>query len=302
MLVVKPFTIQDLTPNQAQTKWCDHSRTAVGLKDTLIELEKRLKRVVGEPEPREPMEIRQAVLEAVADMCRPAGRGRRVMPFDLVEVDVLAPSAETRRVFEAVFDRDGGLDAAARASLGTAGAEVAATFAVAITYRRKAPAGWQAGQRFEVRGIASGDRRPDTRPGTVADPPAALPVVTLKVLKGRTTRRSMEFTAARINIGRVEDVTDRDRRLVRRNDVVFTEGDAMSESVSRAHAHVRCGTDGECRLRDDGSSYGTRVVRGGRTIEVSAGNTRGVRLQSGDEVHVGQAVLRVEVRQSGARR
>jgi hypothetical protein len=267
----------------------------VGIKDTLFELEKRLKRVVGESEPREPLEIRQAVLEAVADLCRPAGRGRRVMPFDRVQVDVLAPSADTRRVFDAVFDRDGGLPAAARASLGVAGADVAAGFTVAVTYRRKAPAGWSAEQRFEVRGIAASDGQPDAPPRAAAGPPATTAVVTLKVLKGRTTRRSLEFQAPRINIGRVEDVTDRDRRLVRRNDVVFVEGDALSGSVSRAHAHVRCGTDGECRLRDDGSAYGTRVVRAGRTIEVSAGNTRGVRLQHGDEVHVGRAVLRFEI-------
>ena len=48
---------------------------------------------------------------------------------------------------------------------------------------------------------------------------------------------------------------------------------------------------GEYRLQDDRSVHGTSVVRGGRTIAVPAGS-RGVRIESGDEIIVGQARLK----------
>ena len=117
----------------------------------------------------------------------------------------------------------------------------------------------------------------------------------LKVIKGRATRKRLEVQAERINIGRHEEVSDRDRRLVRRNQCVFVEGEPLSDTVSRAHAHIRCALGGECRLRDDDSAYGTRIVRAGQTIEVLPTNTRGVRLQSGDELHLGRAIVRFDI-------
>jgi hypothetical protein len=55
--------------------------------------------------------------------------------------------------------------------------------------------------------------------------------------------------------------------------------------------------NGELRLFDDRSAHGTSIVRNGKTISVPAGS-KGVRLQSGDEVVLGDARLRV----SAARR
>jgi hypothetical protein len=45
-------------------------------------------------------------------------------------------------------------------------------------------------------------------------------------------------------------------------------------------------------LHDDGSEHGTEIVRGGRTIPVHRGK-RGVRLQSSDEVVLGEARVRI---------
>jgi hypothetical protein len=265
----------------------------VALKDTLIGIEKRLERLAGEPPPRDPLEVRKAVLEDILDLCRPAGSGRRVMPFDRVDVEILAPSTDVRRVFEAVFARDGDLETSARRTLESKACEVRPGFAVTLRYRRKAPAGWEADQLFAVTGHA-GESAGEASPARAASDTAPLPAaITLRVLAGRAARKTMEFRAERVNIGRGEDVHDRDRRLVRRNDVVFVEGDDASATVSRAHAHLRRGPGGEWRLRDDSSAYGTRIVRAGRTIDVAAGNTRGVRLQLGDELHFGRAVVRV---------
>jgi len=84
------------------------------------------------------------------------------------------------------------------------------------------------------------------------------------------------------------------RRIVRRNDVVFEDGaDEANSSVSRKHAHIlRDGSD--FRLVDDGSEYGTRVFRDGRSLEVPPGDRRGEKLRTGDEIYLGRACLRFE--------
>ena len=48
------------------------------------------------------------------------------------------------------------------------------------------------------------------------------------------------------------------------------------------------------RLCDDRSAHGTSVQRNGTTIAVPAG-PRGVRLQSGDEIALGEARLLVQI-------
>ena len=70
--------------------------------------------------------------------------------------------------------------------------------------------------------------------------------------------------------------------------------DGVTETVGRAHARLRFDPAArEYRLFDDGSSNGTSIIRGGTTIAVPARDPRGVRVQSGDEVQVGRAVIRV---------
>ena len=275
----------------------------MAIRDRLIDLEQRLKRLAGEPAPTEPLEIRQAVLQAIVDLTRPAGRGRRLLPFDRIDVEILAPTVDGRRVFEAVLARDEGLEAAASRLLASAGCDVTSSCGIEVHYRKRRPPGWTPEQHFAVTGRAEAARDATAATAVAEAAPVAapataavLPLVVLKVIKGQATKRSVELRAGRINIGRQEEVSDRDQRLVRRNQLVFVEGEPLSDTVSRAHAHVRCAPGGECRLRDDNSAYGTRVVRGGQTIDVVPTNTRGVRLQPGDEVHLGRAIVRFDVR------
>ena len=83
---------------------------------------------------------------------------------------------------------------------------------------------------------------------------------------------------------------------MRRNDVVFEEGaDEANATVSRRHAHIRL-EDGDYRICDDGSEFGTRVFRDGRSIEVPAGNRRGEKLRPGDEIYLGRACLALRCR------
>lgn len=271
----------------------------MAIRERLIDLERRLKRLAGEPAPREPLEIRQAVLDAAVDLTQPAGGGRRVLGFDRLDVDLLAETEEARRVLEAVLARDDGLTAAVRAALAGAGCTPGPGFDVRLRFRRRPPAGWQAGQRFAVRGeqVAAAVVPPTRAEAVRRQGPTAVapPAIVLRAVKGRAVRKTVEAAADRVNVGRGEEVLDREQRLVRRNHFAFVAGEPASDTVSRAHAHIRCTASGECRLRDDGSAHGTRIVRAGHTIEVAAGNTRGVRLQPGDEIHLGRAVVRFDL-------
>jgi hypothetical protein len=114
---------------------------------------------------------------------------------------------------------------------------------------------------------------------------------------GQGTANAPELTIdkARVHIGREVDVY-RNGGMHRRNDLAFVEDSEENRSVSREHAHIEHdSTTGECRLFNDrwyerGSDCGTRIVRDGVSIEVHR-DTRGTRLEPGDEIHLGRAVV-----------
>jgi hypothetical protein len=105
----------------------------------------------------------------------------------------------------------------------------------------------------------------------------------------------------RTNLGRTLDVY-RTQGLSRRNHVAFVEDDEISRTVSREHAHIQRDLEtGEYRLfndrfysREKGEPCSTWIIRGGISQEVHR-NGRGVKLQDGDEIHLGRAVLLFEL-------
>jgi pSer/pThr/pTyr-binding forkhead associated (FHA) protein len=118
--------------------------------------------------------------------------------------------------------------------------------------------------------------------------------VRLTVTCGSTQKSTYSFARHRINLGRCVEVRDHQHRLIRTNHIAFTDGDPVNHTVSRRHAHIdHAAKSGEYRVCDDGSRHGTSLIRNGRTIAVPTG-ARGVRLQSGDEIALGEAKLRVK--------
>jgi pSer/pThr/pTyr-binding forkhead associated (FHA) protein len=116
----------------------------------------------------------------------------------------------------------------------------------------------------------------------------------LTVVYGAAEQQRYVFTTSRINLGRRQDVRDNQNRLMRTNHVAFAEStEEPNPSVSRRHAHIEAaGSPAEYRLYDDRSAHGTSVQRSGVTIVVPPG-PRGIRLQSGDEIALGEARLQV---------
>jgi FHA domain len=238
---------------------------------------------------REPLEIVLAILDAVDRRIEPAGRGARVFPFNRIELSVVAPSREARGRLEAVFAAEAPLRTRILNRVQSAGCSPA-DVVVEIQYVDHADPNWSAPEfdlQFarvaepEVEGLELGPQ-----PGQID----------IRVLCGVLERWAYSFTAPRIDVGRGAEVRDHRNRLIRTNQVVFTEaaGD-VNQTVSREHAHIAYEPlTGQFRLHDDGSEHGTGIVRGGRTISVLRG-TRGVRLQSDDEVVLGEARVRIRL-------
>ncbi|HWC00766.1 MAG TPA: FHA domain-containing protein, partial [Bryobacteraceae bacterium] len=133
--------------------------------------------------------------------------------------------------------------------------------------------------------------------------PAGQTPAVLVVLEGKANAAELVVCKARINLGRTIEVY-RSAGLYRRNDLTFSEDTEINRTVSREHAHILFdAAHGEYRLFNDrwyardgsaDATCGTWVVRGGMSREVHRGG-RGMKLESGDEIHLGKAVLRFEL-------
>jgi hypothetical protein len=236
---------------------------------------------------REPLEIVHAILDAVEREIQPAGRGTRAFPFNRIELSVAAPSREARGRLEAVFAGGTPLPARIIERLRSAGCSPP-DIVVAINYVARAQKAWRA-REFDV--AFARVTEPDVESSADDSKPARMDIT---VSRGVTEQRTYSFLAMRIDLGRCAEVRDSRNRLIRTNHVVFSEraGD-VNQSVSRRHAHIAYESNtGHFRLHDDGSGHGTGIVREGRTVAVPRGS-RGVRLQSGDEVILGEARVRV---------
>jgi hypothetical protein len=241
---------------------------------------------------REPLEIVHAILDLVEQEIQSSGRGKRVFPFNRIELSVLAPSRETRARLEAVFSGDPSLNARVLERLQSGGCSTA-DIVLTTNYVTRAQKGWCA-REFDL-GFAR-VTQPDV-PEPVRDSQPDRIEVT--VLRGVAEQRTYSFLSRRIDLGRCAEVRDSRNRLIRTNHVAFTEGAGdVNQSVSRQHAHISCEPgSGDVRLHDDGGGHGTGIVRDGRTVPVPRGS-RGVRLRSGDEIVLGEARVRIRFQSS----
>jgi hypothetical protein len=237
----------------------------------------------------EPVEIHRALLEDVEAQAVAVGGGRRVFPFDRVEVKLLAATPEERARLEAIAAEGWELEREIRERLRAAGARFPEALAVPVVVTEDDGPEF-GGRRYALafRKAAAGEAEPAAG--------ASRPGLRLTVHKGQAVRDAYDLDADRIFLGRLEEVLDAVGRVKRRNDVAFVEGGEIEQTVSREHARIAW--DEESRafwLRDEGSASGTLLFRAGRSIEVSRHDRRGVRLLSGDEIYLGRAALKVEI-------
>ncbi|HEY7442484.1 MAG TPA: FHA domain-containing protein [Vicinamibacterales bacterium] len=238
--------------------------------------------------PRDPLETVHAIVDAVETEIQPAGRGKWLFPFNRIKATVVAATRDERARLEAILDGQPNLQERLQARLRASGCQ-GPDIEVRTVYVGKAQPAWVSRDfhleftrvlpRTDVDESSGGAHR-----------------IEFAVVHGTAQRRTYSFGATCIDFGRGVEVRDSRGRLIRTNQVAFTEsGGAPNQSVSRRHAHVAYNATGDdYRIVDDGSAQGTTVVREGRSVTVPRG-TRGIRLQSGDEIVLGEARVRVKI-------
>jgi FHA domain-containing protein len=261
------------------------------------ELERRISRGVdkalsdlGRRDGPAPLEIIHAVVERAEQQIQESGRGRRVFPFNHVIVHLVAGARdkELRGRYGVVVEGPPTLAERLTSRLQSAGCTVDRLTAE-LAFSTKAGADWESAA-FHVE-----FDRIEVAPAR-APAGSAIPPITLTAAPKAARQRIHAFTGGRIDIGRGTEVLDQRQRLIRTNHVAFSDaGPDTNTTISRRHAHVSYdAAAGVYRVFDDHSLHGTSVIRNGRTIRVPP-SARGTRLQTGDELAIGQARLRVTI-------
>src|SRR5687767_12837806 len=92
-----------------------------------------------------PLEIREAVIDAVERRAEPAAAGRRVLPHNHATISVIAEDKDDRAAFDAALED---VADAVRARLVEIRCPVPNGFHVDVHYLKKPKAGWRPEQRF----------------------------------------------------------------------------------------------------------------------------------------------------------
>jgi hypothetical protein len=238
--------------------------------------------LASSPDPDEPpelAEIRLAILDQVREKSYRSG-GRKVFPYDLLRVELRGVEQSRAPVFTGQFFRKY-LEQEVHNSLRTGGCRFPDNLRVDVAAKVGLP------QRDEPWLIVEAVSLEQAGDGKA--------VARLVVREGTANTPELRLDKARINIGRVVDVY-REAGLYRRNDLAFAAETDVNRSVSREHAHiVHDRVNGEYRIFNDrwyqrGGDCGTWIVRDGMSQEVHR-NARGTRLERGDEIHFGKAVV-----------
>jgi hypothetical protein len=244
----------------------------------------------GKQTPPEVAEIRFALLDEVRKKSYRSG-GKRVFPFNFVHIHVKGVEDSRARVFKGDFFKRY-FEQEIRKTLEKAECKYPEDLEVEVSVTDELPGPEGIWLWIET---DTEKRRPK------------LPVrrgAKLTVIEGTANCRDLSLDKKRVNIGRTVNVY-RNEGLSRRNDLAFVEDTEVNRTVSREHAHVQYEEAlGHYRIYNDRwyerdekgqGSCGIWIVRDGLSREVHR-NERGTRLESGDEIHLGKAVLRFSYR------
>jgi hypothetical protein len=250
-------------------------------------IRKRVRLAFGSETTRTPLDVRREILEQVKSRIVTDTSENR-FPYAKAVVWLQPPTEALRDVFEAAFLREGSLKTDILELLKNANARHPEPFEVMVDLKKDLTLSSEASSPRPLFQIDFVKHDPSIGKET--------PETSFVVSKGSTEQPSYKLKKERILIGRLQEVLDREGRMIRTNDVVFLDnGDDINSSVSRAHARIWFDFEkNDFFIMDEVSRFGTIVMRESRSIDVPAGNPRGVRLRSGDAIYCGQACLRFE--------
>ncbi len=250
-----------------------------------------------------PLELLQATLDQLERKVQPGGRGTRTFPYNRIVVHVAQPNAD-RTALEAVFAQ---LPTRLRERLTELRCDMPPDLQSSLMLEEPTPPASDSPERpvlwLECRGTE--DARPRTPLLTTTAPqsnePARLRVI---VVTGQCEEPEYAFEGEGaegvIAIGRGADPADSYGRM-RHNHIAFVEArDGATETVARAHARLEFDPASRTYLLfNESTSNPTFIRRGGRNLRIPPRDPRGVRIQSGDELQLGRAVLKLHLDNRG---
>jgi hypothetical protein len=229
-------------------------------------------------------ELLDATLDRLERKVQAAGRGRQIFPYDRIGVRIVQPDGDAAAI-EAVFER---LEERLRARLAEMNCEEPEALEIAVSV--SAPEGEEPQPVLSVECARTAVRR--AAPARVDEPPQ----VAIAVVKGQCEAAEYVLEEPVIAIGRTSEPSDA-FGVVRHNHVAFLEvRDGVTETVARAHARLQFDpATGGYLLFNESSSNPTSIIRAGRPIRVAPRDPRGTRVQSGDQIQLGRALLKVSI-------
>lgn len=254
-------------------------------------IERRSHKWTGAPV-TQPLEIVEHAVDEIASHVHPAGRGRQAFPFNRVGITFVAPTGEARARLHAVSASTPTVSERIIRRLTSAGCRITDDdVSISIDFVDEPDSSWTAPYGLALARVDAPPRAPR------ADP--AAPRVDVFTTAGVSDQAAYSFSTLPIAIGRGADVRDSQQRLIRVNHIWFLESPEtaadINATVSRRHARIELdAATGRPRLIDENSAQGTSIIRHGRGIHVPRGS-RGLGLQSEDEIVLGQARLRVRI-------
>jgi hypothetical protein len=233
-------------------------------------------------------EIRHAILEEIEGKSYRSG-GRNLFPYNRICICIRGADQQQAGALEGDFLREY-FENEIRLALAKSEAQHPEDLRVAIDVSSDRPA---KGEKWLSVATTFEEPLPAPKPEEL--------IGRLSVVQGSAVEQPVLVDKPRTNLGRTLHVY-RTQGLSRRNHLAFVEDDEISRTVSREHAHIQRDLEtGEYRLfndrfysREKGESCNTWIIRAGMSQEVHR-NTRGVKLQDGDEIHLGRAVLLFEL-------
>ncbi|HEY3937428.1 MAG TPA: FHA domain-containing protein [Bryobacteraceae bacterium] len=233
-------------------------------------------------------EIRIAVLDAVKAKSHRAS-GKSIFPYNVILIQLLGVPEEQASVFRGEFLANYFAEEL-RSGLRRSNFRFPDELRVEIRTTTTLPEEGEEWLSVETR---------MAEPAASPLPVAARQPARLLIVNGTANRGELPLEKNRINIGRTADVYHSAAGPSRRNDLAFAEDSEVNRSVSREHAHiVYSPKTGEYRILNDrvykgASNCGIWIVRDGLSQPVHR-SARGTVLEDGDEIHLGQAVMRFQ--------
>jgi len=236
-------------------------------------------------------EIRLAVLEDVLKKGQRVS-GKVVFPYNLIRIHLKGVSDEDSAPLKSEFLKDYFVQEI-RKSLVRSNYKFPDDLDIEFSTSSQLPAPGETWIRVET------ESQPKKEPSAAPRRSARL-----TVMRGAANTPEILLNKERVNIGRTVEVY-RAQGPSRRNDLAFTEDTEINGTVSREHAHILyTKKTGEYRLYNDrfykqgtkdADACGLWIIRDGLSQEVHR-SARGVRLQPGDEIQLGRAMVRFQVK------